>query len=83
MKRANQPNNKDQGVTQDWKPLQVGDEVEVIESGGYTYAAYIETKSEKSDILWIRACGFGTRQLLHELDGTRLLRKEAPEARKR
>ncbi|MBT2538855.1 hypothetical protein [Arthrobacter sp. ISL-69] len=52
--------------------LQPGDLVEVIEPGGYSYEARVETKTEQSDILWIRSHGFGTRHLLHNQDGTRL-----------
>ncbi|MBT2552541.1 hypothetical protein [Arthrobacter sp. ISL-5] len=57
---------------QDWTSLQPGDLVEVIEPGGYSYEARIETKTEQADILWIRAYGLGTRHLLHNQDGTRL-----------
>ena len=78
MKRAKQASDGEQAVAQDWTSLQVGDFVEVIEPGGYTYVACIETMSEKSDIVWIRAWGFGTRHLLHELDGTQLHRREKP-----
>ncbi|WP_214844176.1 hypothetical protein [Arthrobacter sp. ISL-72] len=52
--------------------LQPGDLIEVIEPGGYSYEARVETKTEQSDILWIRSHGFGTRHLLHNQDGTRL-----------
>jgi hypothetical protein len=61
-----------QPVPQDWASLQPGDLVEVTEPGGYTYMARIETKTEQSDIIWIRSHGMGTRHLLHNLDGTRL-----------
>ena len=57
---------------EDWTSLQPGDLVEVTEPSGYTYTARIETKTEKSDILWIRSHGMGTRHLLHNQDGTRL-----------
>lgn len=59
-------------VAEDWTSLHPGDLVEVTEPGGYTYMARIETKTEKSDILWIRSHGMGTRHLLHNQDGTRL-----------
>jgi hypothetical protein len=57
---------------QDWTSFQPGDLVEVIGPGEYTYVARVETKTEQSDILWIRGYGMGTRHLLHNLDGTRL-----------
>jgi hypothetical protein len=73
MKRPTQTDITRQAPAQDWAGLQPGDVVDVVEAGGYTYSAYIETKTEQSDIVWIRACGFGTRHLLHNLDGTRLV----------
>lgn len=57
---------------QDWASLLPGDLVEVTEPGEYTYMAQIETKTEQSDILWIRSHGMGTRHLLHNRDGTGL-----------
>lgn len=76
MKRAKQAKDGDQAIAQDWTSLQAGDFVDVTEPGGYIYTAYVETKTETSDIVWIRACGFGTRHLLHQLDGTQLGRRE-------
>ena len=75
MKRNIQTHAGDQGTAQDWTALQPGDLVDVTEAGGYTYTARIETKSEQSDIIWIRSYGMGTRHLLHYLDGTRLRTK--------
>jgi triosephosphate isomerase len=80
MKRAKQARNADQAIAQNWTSLQVGDFVDVIEPGGYTYTAYIEIMSQKSDIVWIRAWGFGTRHMLHERDGSQLHRREKPQA---
>ncbi|MFW0775810.1 hypothetical protein ACLRGI_21885 [Paenarthrobacter nitroguajacolicus] len=78
MKRAKQVIDDGQAIAQDWTSLQVGDLVDVIDPGGFTYTACIEIISKESDIAWIRAWGVGTRRLLHELDGTRLHRKEKP-----
>ena len=80
MKWAGQavPEDGDQIIAQDWTSVQVGELVDVVEPAGYTYSAYIETKTERSDIVWIKACGIGTRHLLHELDGTQLHRREKP-----
>lgn len=75
MKRFMSTTNSPPVTAQDWASLQVGEVVDVIEQGGYTYVAYIETKTETSEMVWIKACGFGTRHLLHELDGTQLIRR--------
>ncbi|MBT2548910.1 hypothetical protein [Arthrobacter sp. ISL-65] len=75
MKRAmRQAGNDDTShpEPQDWTSLQPGNLVEVTEHGGYSYVARIETKTEQSNIIWIRSYGMGTRHLLHNLDGTRL-----------
>jgi hypothetical protein len=72
MKRNFRTQADIQGPAQDWSSLQRGDLVDVTEAGGYTYAARVETKTEQSDVIWIRRYGMGMRHLLHHLDGTRL-----------
>lgn len=54
---------------QDWTALKTGDEVYVVEPGGYTYSGRIDAKTERSDVVWIRCNGLGTRHLLDHRDG--------------
>ncbi|MBT2550553.1 hypothetical protein [Arthrobacter sp. ISL-65] len=81
MRSTKRTGNGDTSIAapQDWTSFQPGDLIEVIEPGGYTYVARIETKTEQSDIIWIRSYGMGTRHLLHNLDGTRLQAKTPAE----
>lgn len=54
---------------QDWSALQPGDAVHITEPSGRQYQAYVETKTDSSDVVWIRTADLGSRHLLDHFDG--------------
>jgi hypothetical protein len=43
--------------------------VYVTERNGYSYRAYIDTKTDMADIIWVKRHDVGTRHLLEQIDG--------------
>lgn len=53
----------------EWSSLLPGTLVYVTERNGYSYRAYIDTKTDMADIIWVRRHDVGTRHLLDPIDG--------------
>lgn len=56
-------------IPQEWSSLLPGTLVDVTERNGYSYRAYIDTKTDTADIIWVRRHDIGTRHLLDQIDG--------------
>lgn len=57
---------------EDWEVFRPGDVVKVVASDGESYVASVEMKTERSDIIWVRRHGLGTRHMLEQLEGAHL-----------